>query len=737
MTEWHIDFEYNQPAEAHMGLVSLCATDGNVTLEFWLKDKVQKEAAKCFLAKCKADGDVLVGYAVELAEGRGVYALGFDPNDFTWRDLMLEWRWLRNGDDRYAYGKVIQGLTIAQSTPPRKKVGKKATKLEREQAQSQNMAYALSHGYSSVAEAGKGLLDCLVFFGLCDKADLFRDLTQKNTTRQIIIEGSDEDLELAKAQILAYNKQDITKMPDLARILGEQMERVLKEPHIYLDQSIGQKVHGSNYLLMDEVNFIGGWRAIAYNMGEWAARCAKYCMRGLSLDTELLAKAQSIAEPLMDKSRLDYNQSQGWDRYIVDKADDLEARVKARQDFPADFDELMGWLKSKRNGRKSYPFQPTVWKESGANFQAWAKGLEAQMGIEWKLTDSGQLAADSKYLDQIAMKDGPIKAYLRQTKEIDAINGIKPGGKLSRTFGSDGIHRPAVDSYGTQTARNGQGASRFIFSAPHWFRAFIKPQDGYWYVDLDYSSQEIFIAGSVSDDANMLKTYAGGDPYWTYAQLTGAIPAELPVPSEEERGQEPFRQYKAARSTYKSVFLGVGFGMRAKALALNVSLQTGQELTKADGERFLAEYAEAYPDYTSYRAELQDLYYRHGYSLMLQDGWRMGNDNPTPNSVLNLPVQGMGTVILRKACRAMDAAGLYVVATMHDAVTLRVQAGDHAAIALAQEIMADIATECLGRAGMRVGNAEIVDGTHPWVHSEKAERDWGRFGPSIMAGEII
>jgi hypothetical protein len=60
--------------------------------------------------------------------------------------------------------------------------------------------------------------------------------------------------------------------------------------------------------------------------------------------------------------------------------------------------------------------------------------------------------------------------------------------------------------------------------------------------------------------------------------------------------------------------------------------------------------------------------YQDGQPLRTQDGWWLFTDNPNSLSCGNFPIQGAGAVILRRAVRYGQEAGIQIVAPLHDAV---------------------------------------------------------------------
>ena len=144
----YIDFEFCHPDEVDMGLICCALRLDRGSIErYWLLDGSDKD--KLVSRILELEDCTFVAYNVDMAEGRCFRALGLHPAKFKWNDLMLDWRWLRNGDDRYAYGNVIikkkadkfddeyendeverNNFAVAWSIPPLVKVTKRMSKEE-------------------------------------------------------------------------------------------------------------------------------------------------------------------------------------------------------------------------------------------------------------------------------------------------------------------------------------------------------------------------------------------------------------------------------------------------------------------------------------------------------------------------------------------------------------------------------------------------------------------------------
>jgi hypothetical protein len=745
---WFIDAEYALPAEADMGLVSVavCNADKSIIHSWWMRD--EEEAESCREWFLDRRGDTLVAFAVEIAEGRVLQSMFRDSIyfetvlaiDWKWIDLMLCWRWLRNQDDKYNYGKIIAGTkffpSIKTSVPPPRgsRAGKKATRDERNEAKRIALEWAEAQGAESAASANGTLLDALVFFGCINETELREESQIKNSVRDAIIASKGASLDHIREEILRYNEQDILRLPSLWNAMQAEMDLVLASPHIILDPVYCKHIGDSGFSVVPSVPWTGGSLDIAQSLGMWAARCAVYASRGLPFHEDRWTKALKAAPLLIDEAKASFNESY-WKRFRVEKLGLSEESIAKHPTPDTDDIYAIADVWKRRVGNTEFPYSVTKYTEDQSSFVAWAKEREEEMGIVWKKTDSGAYASDREYLTSLAADSDlcPIKAYLRCTKEVDALVGLtRPDKGLPRTVGSDFIHRFAVDPYATQTSRNGQGASRFVMSGPHWMRALCDPPEGHCIVALDFGSQEIFIAAALSGDANYMLGYVTGDPYWTYAVLAGAIPASIGTPTEEQRSQEPWAAYNSIRTNFKSTFLGIGFGMQAKSLARHVARDRGTDVSVEEAQGLINDYNSAYPNYAQYRTNLRDVYSSGGCGMMLSDGWRMGSDCPVPNSYLNLPVQGHGAAILRKACELLDNERIRVVATMHDEVVFQCAEEDlEKTCKRAAELMIQASDIVLGVKGMRVGNPEVIRHGQLWMHSKKAKVAWSRIGKHI------
>lgn len=713
-----IDFEFRYPAEKCMGLISCSvALPGEEPITWWLWEDPAAKAALCGWLLAHRE-HVFIGYSIQQAEARCFAALGLNPNDFKWRDLMLEWRWLRNGDDRYSYGHVISESGFPMVTvPPVARTGKKASQEEIAEAAAENAEYLsdveaqlsneLEGAKVGMQQAGWSLLDCQFFFEAIDFTGYRRAAETKKRVRDgMIIGRTPEQIVEAKDDILAYNADDVADLIDLADRLTDAMIEVASEEHVCFEK--GDQRWGNPDV-----------EGIQLDMGDWAARLAKYGNRGIPLHRGRLEKMLEVVPKLRSEEQF------RWNREFPDSPlyrMGLSESVLAMRKLPA----------------KQSPFIAGEFTKDSGMLQRLIGSFADTAGIkDWPKTRTGDYDTSKKVIDRYASGENLMKQYQRHQGFLSALRAFsadKQGNVEAMDYiGSDTRQRVDFGPYGTQTARNAAKAKSFCFLGPHWLRVLVDPEPGKVVIDLDFSAEETFIAAAVAGDENLFKTYSAADIYIAFAQLCGMYPSDLPVPTEDERAEEWFKPHKKTRNISKTLFLSQQFGAGAKSIAATLRVTLNDPgITDEDGQGYVESYREAYPELYAFSCELKRIYKPRegkGSPIMLQDGWRMGIDNPSALSAGNLPVQGLGSVILREACKRLDAAGFTVIATLHDAVTLyEPENGCEERAALAAKIMREAADYVLGRKGLRVGHPEIVRHGELWLHSEKAQEAWKKIG---------
>jgi hypothetical protein len=187
-----LDFEFRDTSEENPTLVSCVVQLGyQAPKSFWLfkSNKTQKVLAEYLRDLLSSKGRFLLSYA-HSAEARCLYAMGINPVTIPAVDLYLEYKLLRNKNDKYNYGKYRSILGPLISIPPKR--GKKSGDIKHKV-----LDFSLS----------------AALYALCD---IEIDEQHKDEMRDLILYSPRyEPCDIEK--IILYNKQDVAYLPYLAK----------------------------------------------------------------------------------------------------------------------------------------------------------------------------------------------------------------------------------------------------------------------------------------------------------------------------------------------------------------------------------------------------------------------------------------------------------------------------------------------------------------------------------------
>ena len=712
-----IDFEFWRPSNPDMGLVcAALSVDGGEIEKYWLLDGSDNQKLHDRLIDLAENDASFSAYAVQLAEGRCFLALGLDPRRFRWHDLYSEWKWLRNGDNRYLYGDVIvtengKDPYVAVSVPPEVKITKRMTREEEQSAKLLNDAAckmkADKTGKRVVNnQSGESLLDCEYFLGVIDEATVLADKSVKNDVRNFIIAG--QDLESRKQEILDYCASDIKLLYELDLKIGDHMAKVMDEPHINVQLGkVRTDFKANKYFTLDELR---------EEIGSWAARNAMYAMRGIPLNAGRLEAVKKAGPLIRVEEQLRWNELHPeYPLYRIGKSAKALSLLKTM--------------------RKKSPYLDMEVTEDYDLFADAAMRISKAGKFQWKKTPAGAFAKDSDYLKEL--DDGGLIHDIRKHKDsIKALKSISPEEdgtyKIDRFIGCDFKQRPNFNPYGTKTGRNAPSSTSFLFLMPKWMRLLVNPREGRYICDLDAHSEEVAIAAALYNDENKREVYRSADVYMKYAQLAGAYPKDKPILTEDERESEKwFKEegWTRVRKIYKGGFLGMQFGMGGASLERRVRLSLPEEkrdeIFEGWGDSFVDSYRSLFSNETECVTKVRQAYSDQKKGVMLQDGWRLGPDDPNILSVSNFPVQGTGSVILRRCCELCDAEGIQIYATLHDAISFTGKLENmEREIETARECFRRAAEDILGENLMVIGNPEIIKHDENWIHDPSVPGTW-------------
>ena len=263
-----------------------------------------------------------------------------------------------------------------------------------------------------------------------------------------------------------------------------------------------------------------------------------------------------------------------------------------------------------------------------------------QHDMSWPTNPDGSLDETDQTFREMAVRYPHIET-LREVKY--SLSKLRLN---SLTVGNDGRNRVLLSAYGTKTARNAPSNSRFVFGPAKWIRFLIVPPAGRVLLHRDYQQQEVRIAAVVSGDGALLEACESGDVYLGIARLLG------------------FAETDETRNLFKTVVLGIQYGVGYRALAL----RTGISLFEA-GE-ILARLKARFRKFEEYAASVVD---HAGLHLEVSTplGWTMKCPSGiNPRTVRNFPVQSTAAEILHVACILAERRGLTAVAPVHDAIMI-------------------------------------------------------------------
>jgi hypothetical protein len=328
------------------------------------------------------------------------------------------------------------------------------------------------------------------------------------------------------------------------------------------------------------------------------------------------------------------------------------------------------------------------------HIRAW---VDQQAKPYWRVTDKGKKSLSKDAFKDWYSSDSPgfAGAYCRHLKTKQSLNGFLPGKtKGKKTFldyvGKDNRVRPYFGIYGAQSSRSQPAATGFIPLKAHWMRNFIEANEGFALAQGDFSSEEFLVAAILSQDKKMMEAYASGDVYLSFAKATRLVPSSATKDS-----------HKKMRDVCKSLVLGISYDMSAKGLAPRLTQSSGEEYTEAQAQSLIDKFYETYSDYKEWKESILQQYEENA-KLFLSDGWVMWGDNRNSRSVGNFPTQGASSVIMRRAVALAQDAGLNVLMTVHDSLTIEYKSEDVGAVAMLKKCMVDAFEEVMSPYGMTI-----------------------------------
>jgi DNA polymerase I len=276
--------------------------------------------------------------------------------------------------------------------------------------------------------------------------------------------------------------------------------------------------------------------------------------------------------------------------------------------------------------------------------EEWFARYVRRNGMSWPTREDGSL-------DQ---KEATFREMGRRYPQIEPLRELRYSISKLRLnaleVGNDGRNRTMLGAYGSKTGRNQPSNARFIFGPAKWLRFLITPPPGLALVHRDFAQQEVRIAAVLSGDSALLEACELGDVYIGIAKQLGFAPADA-TPST----------HKPVRQLFKTVVLGVVYGLGPRSLAQRVGISL------SEAYEILARLRAQFRVFEAYAARVVD---RAGLDLEIGTpfGWVMQCPSGiNPRTVRNFPIQSAGAEVMHVTSILAERRGIKIVAPVHDA----------------------------------------------------------------------
>jgi DNA polymerase I-like protein with 3'-5' exonuclease and polymerase domains len=299
-----------------------------------------------------------------------------------------------------------------------------------------------------------------------------------------------------------------------------------------------------------------------------------------------------------------------------------------------------------------------------------------------------------------AVKPFRLHRYFARMANDDVLTG--------RPLGADGRLRCSLDQLGCASGRiisskpnliGMDGRLRPIVEAPQVNSA--DAPDGWVLIELDYSQEEVGLAGAEWDDEELVRQFNLGDSYAGVAQVfyaDGLSPEERALPPAEFA-----RRRKDLRKRVKDLVLGMLFGKRAPAIAEKF----GCSLAHAEAE--LKRFFDTFPQARDNAAAAVRRSLRRGYGLTVTGLRRFidPGDDRFENAMRNHPIQGSASAIFKTALVRIDrhfrGTPTHLLLPRHDSILLLTPKGsEHEVIAVCRTLMVQALREKYPRLRPRI-----------------------------------
>ena len=343
------------------------------------------------------------------------------------------------------------------------------------------------------------------------------------------------------------------------------------------------------------------------------------------------------------------------------------------------------------------------------NFEAYVR----RMGMSWPRHESGLLDETDQTFREMAARY-PFIEPLRELRYSLAklkLNDLQ--------VGSDARNRAVLGAYGTKTGRNAPSNSKFVFGPAKWIRFLITPPVGLTLIHRDYCQQEVRIAAVLSGDTALLEACESGDVYLGIARQLGFV-----------RDGMPTAELKVVRSLFKTVVLGIQYGLGAFSLAVRTGIslyEAGEILSRLRARfRVFENYTNRVADHAGLKLEITTPF-----------GWVMHcPPHINPRTVRNFPIQSTGSEVLHVVCVLAERRGIRIVAPVHDAIMAEAAADQAEDVSAALDrVMREAAALVLRGYELPTDVQIIISGGH--YRDDRGEQMWNTVKKLVAKREEV
>ena len=499
-------------------------------------------------------------------------------------------------------------------------------------------------------------------------------------------------------------------IPELDNNKEKYIEYCESDTHLLISLAEDQYLQYNNmarnaYKMYSKDNFKMSCHPLEY-FGHIAAIYSKIAMRGIPINADIMDKIQTHA---------------------------MDLKTLAMSQFPYDI----------------HTVKKGVWTKSQQKIQdLLSEELERNGKLDsWPRTAKGILSTTGKQLDKFkGLEKFPFINALRNYAEVmQMYKGIVKKPEMTkekflkslmpkddkywlRTYDGKFTHPSHRCIVGTQTGRCGAKPSEGFL--PLWskaMRTLIQPMDDSRYVYLDFGSQEVAVLAAWANDDRLKDAYLSPDYYWHTGKVMKIVPKDCVLDKSNP-------ELAKLRGAVKTMCLGIQYGMGAKSLQGRVP-----EDLNLDAKDILKNFEEGFPDVTSKKSRfkyiIESLHNDEEATFIFPDGFIYTVKDPSMHrtksilSIMNMPIQGAGSCILRRIVDKLNETDIELAATIHDEIFFKIHRDSD--IDVATDIMKTSFWEITNKDYIKIGEPEIVDSEHPVYHGNKAKEEFERLKHNI------